>query len=68
MVMSTDYSAPENCPPSDENFDSWNKSIAFSIGLIGFEMISLQLATPFYSSQTLKFNFEEYEKWLEFTI
>lgn len=51
--------APENLPPGKEDSKSWNKSIAFSLGLIGLELISLKTSEPFYyyKNQNLKFNF-----------
>ena len=45
-----------------ETDGSWNKSIAFSIGLIGAELIALKIAHPFYQTkgQNIKFAYEEY--------
>lgn len=54
-----EYIAPENVPPAEETISSWNKSITFSMGLIGLELITLQTSDPFYfyKNQNLKFNF-----------
>ena len=45
-----------------ETDGSWNKSIRFSIGLIGAELITLKLANSFYQSkgQNIKFAYKEY--------
>jgi hypothetical protein len=47
----------------------WNKSIAFSLGLIGAEMISRGLVSSFYEKKNsqIKFTFDEYDKWLKFS-
>lgn len=66
MVRLYSKTAPENIPPNIELDNSWNKSIIFSLGLIGFELLTFRTADQFYlfKGTQLKFNFEDYQKWL----